>query len=889
MPEPPHAVVHRVSDADLSSSDECDDEVLADAAGPRLSPFEQVVTTCPPILESLLAFLPTQSILQLYHTSRHLRRFMGEYPLAWKSLSFRLPQPAVTLGSPHSDDSRERQSKQYALDALLIRVVMPMASRLKSLDLCNTAVSGVALVSRVLQPRVSTLEHLSVRGCKNVSIKYHIVPFLQLQNPANAHWLGKSDLALKSLYTYRCRHHRRRPYLPSSLVRRDSDSEPTHELIEICHQLGIWTDTAWCPTPGARCFRRKDYHSNRAAAGTTEVWVPFDRLWRSGNRIGGPNSENGSSGSSSTRPSGRLWEDADVGHEGEPLGAEDGPVGEGKYVPAHLRKSHRTFVEDVRCDGCNETILERCETCSIKMHCMGCRKTLCASCAFNRPIPSKRAKTRHSSGGAHGYAHRQGDRAGKFWWAAGATRSPNLMSEPQPGEDTDDSEEGGEAAQSAQPPPPPKLNMHWCCLEPIFSGGGGVAFLGPNISGEGSDRIRAVPLPRQRQYEDADFMNLLLAPNMKNTMLYEEIIGGNIDILPYLQQDSLDLQAQTCPRSLCQDCYRSFRWKVNCRKCKKPLCKEHDFRALKLRRCGFRELFTEREYVRSAPARLAAAASVHPRALELANLQIPDFRPPSAAPGDEDDSASTASLSDSAPLLATSLALPRAAPAPPSFSIPELPRRGLVAGTGARARSLSCSGLKRDEAARAGGFLEEQRRKMLLPGYGAHPVQWVGCGSYFCQATRPVGDVRARCAAEMRECGGCRVLVCEGCVKLNPSCPCQVCVGSFHCPACAKKPEIRARCVREEDLRMQEAKREGEKFARKKEADARVVADEVALSVQEFFEGAVWGAAGMVSAVIAAEEAAEDATEEAEWEDVDEGEEGGVAEGEGVVGEEMVG
>ncbi|GME48703.1 diphthamide biosynthesis protein [Neofusicoccum parvum] len=254
------------------------------SACPRRRDRDRILTTHPTIAESLLASLPTRSLIDLFHTSRHLRHFLAEYPLAWRTLSFRAPQPALGVNNPDGDalDGPARNAKQYALDALLIQVVVPFGTRLTSLDLCNTAVSGVRLVSRVLEPRVHTLQHLSVRGCKNVSIKYHLVPFLEPYVHPGSPWAKTTELALRSLYTYRCRHHRRRPYLPSSLMRRDSDSEPTHQLIEICHQLGIWTDTMWCTTPGGRCFRRKDYYSGRAAPGTNEVWVPFDRLWRSG-------------------------------------------------------------------------------------------------------------------------------------------------------------------------------------------------------------------------------------------------------------------------------------------------------------------------------------------------------------------------------------------------------------------------------------------------------------------------------------------------------------------------------------------------------------------------------------------------------------------------------
>ncbi|KAL1632158.1 hypothetical protein SLS56_003892 [Neofusicoccum ribis] len=617
------------------------------------SPFERILTTHPTIAESLLASLPTRSLIDLFHTSRHLRHFLAEYPLAWRTLSFRAPQPALGVNNPDGDalDGPARNAKQYALDALLIQVVVPFGTRLTSLDLCNTAVSGVRLVSRVLEPRVHTLQHLSVRGCKNVSIKYHLVPFLEPYVHPGSPWAKTTELALRSLYTYRCRHHRRRPYLPSSLMRRDSDSEPTHQLIEICHQLGIWTDTMWCTTPGGRCFRRKDYYSGRAAPGTNEVWVPFDRLWRSGNRLGPPDSDNPPAHSD-----GRMWEDAESGHDGEPLGTSTGwpHRGEGKDIPAHLRRSHRIFVDDIKCDQCGDAILERCEQCSIRMHCMGCRKTLCASCAFNRPIPRKRRKTNrafthlafgntnnlgmivssssNTSSIAQENAAEEEERkiSNRFWWAPGATRSPNLMSEIASDDDGSDSDEpgplhGGNPLAVMNVTTPPKLNMHWCCVEPVFSGGGGIVVLGPGVGGKGADKIRATPLPKGQQYEDPDFMSVLRSPELirelKNATLYEHVLGEQVDAVPYLQQDSLELQASTCPRSLCQDCYRTFRWKVACKACKKPLCKEHDFRALKVRKCGYRDLHLEREYLRThTPASIPPS---HP------DLHIPAYVPPS--------------------------------------------------------------------------------------------------------------------------------------------------------------------------------------------------------------------------------------------------------------------
>ncbi|TID20720.1 hypothetical protein E6O75_ATG05484 [Venturia nashicola] len=875
----------------------------------ELSPFERVFTSHPPVLESLLAQLPTRSILDLSHTSVYLRNFLQRYPLAWRTLSFRLPQPTVILGSPgiETPESKERQSKAYALDGLLIQKIIPHATILKSLDLCNTAVSGVALVSDVLNKRKSTLEHLSVRGCKNVSIKYHIVPFLQLNNPHHNPWAEK--LALKSLYTYRCRHHRRRPYLPSSLMRRDSDSEPTHELIDICHQLGIWTDTAWCPTPGARCYRRKDYHGTRATPGTLEVWVPFDRLWRSGNRIG-PSGEK--TVSQEHRPDGRLWEDNELGHDGEALGTEkDSARGEGKYLPSHLRQSHTVFVEDVKCQQCGDDILERCETCSIKMHCMGCRKTLCGSCAFNRPIPRSRTKPRQSTAMPpypDGFAmHGQGfadhmlfastyhspqprrpavnRQRNRYWWAPGATRSPNMMNELPDDSDSDDPDTMAMAFGNGSNFPllpipltmPLKLNMHWCCLEPAFSGGGGVNFLGPRLGGAGSDRYRAVPLPKKREYEDPDFIHSLVPPEniakLKNMRLYEEIIGENVDILPHLLRDSLELQTNTCPRSLCQECYKSFRWKVACRGCDRPLCKEHDFRGLKVRKCGYRDLETERDFMRNPPVDVPQE-----RREAWDRLRIPKFKATESGtstpmPGDEweDLGAETdgqmARINSIASSSAESSQLLLVPPVPsipgvpsdrPSSSITNfdmtatlatLPPRS-VPGPSAtpRQRSVSLSGLQ-DRAAVAtmhegvsAANMEEHRKRFLLPAQpgGCHPVQWQGCGAYFCQQDRPVGDIRGRCSVAMRECGECNVLVCEFCLtapNTPAQCPCSFCTSIYHCPVCAQKPAIKSQCVRGEELAAIEAARERERLSVKREVEARERADAVATAAGEFLEG----------------------------------------------------
>lgn len=824
------------------------------------SRFELLLSTYPPVLESLLAQLPTRSVLDLYHTSHYLREFLRHYPLAWKTLSFRLPPPPAPNESPQAN--ADRLSKAYGFESLLYNVLLPHATRLTSLDLCNTSVSGIALITHVVMPRIECLQHLSVRGCKSVSLKYHIVPFLEPYTVEGSGWRAK-DIALKSLYTYRCRHHRRRPYLPSSLARRDSDADPTHQLVEICHKLGIWTDTAWCPTPAGRCQRRKEYHDQRGGTLNREIWVPFDRLWRSSNRLGPAEG-----GNRNDANDGRLWETSETGQDGEPLGTADGNGtcrGEGKQVPAHLRRSHTLFVEDVRCAQCNDPILERCESCSIRMHCMGCRKTLCESCAFNRPIPRKRAKTRHFASSYFGSNSTLGSAlsqatgstssafdtqldeesdAPSFWWAPGATRSPNLMKESLTDDDSSDSDDAGNNLANGIPGIPgvrniPKLNMKWCCVEPLISGGGGVNVVGSSsgVSGPGASRIRAVPLPPKKQYLDPDFTPTFtpsdltkpsnpssdtpfpfireLRPN--GTYEFYPVTDNDVDILALLSQEAadMDLQARNCPRSLCNECYRSWRWKITCRACKTPLCKEHDLRGLKWRRCGYREANVERDYVRTWREREKEGGlgmrleipAFRPKggvgsgrtreqgeravvedgvvgAAEMANMQIPV---PTLQQPTSQHNAAASSSSSSTPISGSS------DNSTSSTNTTIMPFRPFATGPPAvgpsRPRSFSASGLRNSRSSHPTSLLAWSKASPnepslassgtnfynansmsqstgwltsgALPGGPRHPVQFEGCGAFFCQYPRPMGDNRLSCPAEIRVCTDCAVVCCE--------------------------------------------------------------------------------------------------------------------------------
>lgn len=811
-----------------------------------LSTFERVFTTHAPILESLLLQIPTDTLLQLYRASPYLRTFLRSYPTAWKYLSFRLFYPSGTQPPPGvgrvvlpgmtADPAvTPRHSQPYALDQLLMNVVVPYSPCLTSLELDNTAVSGQILISTVLHSRRETLEHLSVRGCKNVSLKYHIIPYLTmfgLQYDMDMERnLGSSPhtkrLALKSLYTYRCRHHRRRPYLSSSLLRKDSDSEPTHELVNLCHKLGIWTDTAWCTTPAGRCLRRRGYVSMRVPQGSPEVWVVFDRLWRSKNWIGQIDQT-----SRSSKRDGKLWEHEEIGCYGEPLGTGEGGVfGEGKMRPAHLRRSHTQFVENIRCDNCCEVIAERCEQCSILMHCVGCRKTLCASCAYERPYPRLQP---NSSSSAESDAH-------KFWWAPGATTSPCLMQDP-PVLDPTENNDNNDPFNPIPLAPYPAIKFHWCCTEPIFSGGGGISIGTP---GRDVDLVRAVPLPKGQGWEDLEYSANEWSKTFPKYAYGDpkkpdySLETGHIAMMKWLL-GSPNRQVSPCPRNLCQECYDSPQWKVHCKSCSKPLCIEHDLRGLRLRICGYRDLALEKLAIqnRSGPGPQNASSSVV-AANSTPGFQLP-YRPQRLA----DSTAS--SFSDSHPADGLVDLDNPALQNPADSVLPTISHasRSLSATNSNRSRSSSPSSVDFDPS-------------LEVP-------KWQGCQSFFCPQYRAVGDQRQRCHSVLRECTTCSVYVCQDCISMNPPCHCSYCEINYRCPNCRKLRENDGTCRRIEE---EEKARRERQWKKDKEVLEKILekkmADEMAGFAHQFFDS-LFGQAPELGEEQGEADAAEDSDEEVE-------------------------
>lgn len=777
-----------------------------------ISRFEQILANNPPVLSSLVAQLPTESILSLYHTSTFLKSLFKHSPTSWRYMSWRLHQPSPQQPTPNSNTAVQgRQSSNYALDQLLMYVVVPFSTRLTSLVLDNTAVSGATLFQTVMILRKDTLEHVSVRGCKNVSLKYHINPWLTmhamaLEQPQELRPLELQKLALKSLYTYRCRHHRRRPYLPSSLNRKESDSEPTHELVLTCHKLGIWTDTAWCTTPGARCYRRRGYVSMRANQDPREVWVVYDRLWRSRNWLGLPPNKETTAKTKKRKRDGRMWEE-EPAFAGEPIGLGD----EGKDVPVHLRRSHLQFVEDIHCSNCSEPILERCEQCSVTMHCSGCRKTLCASCAFDRPYLRNQNAT--------------DEEKAKFWWAPGCAVSPCSMQDVDP------------AAPGApnQPNTLPNINLKWCCTEPVFSGGGGITLGSASQSSE-TDRLRAAPLPTGPQYEDAEF-SLHHEPDDTHDIMHPLSRSGAsgpggrwaslAEMFRYGAQINMHEELDSIPRMLCETCYSSEPWRIKCKACSVALCLKHDVKEKqRVRICGYKDLSVEKQEL---IARIKATKLFKTLWLKRKEQQKQD--------ADKAKTSEAQKVMEEAQLALAANVLLEDAKSASSSSVPEnlfpLDTRNSGASTFTSQplnltegeflpRPLSPGSNSTGPLSRSSSPAPSMRSNTATPepsksndGQGQSSIMssnWRGCQAFFCAAMRTAGDHRRRCSAVMRQCQDCKVYVCDDCVTgLDKSCQCKGCrlpdgevdpvsggTAAFFCPNCRYNRILSKKCKRKQ-------------------------------------------------------------------------------------------
>lgn len=475
-------------------------------------------------------------------------------------------------------------------------------------------------------------------------------------------------------------------------------------------------------------------------------------------------------------------------------------MGEGKMVPAHLRRSHTQFVQNVKCDNCFEEILERCEQCSILMHCVGCRKTLCASCAYERPYLH-----RGSSGASVG--NNSASPSNSLWWAPGATLSPSSMQDPISNPMDNNPFHG--APQTAHP----ALKFHWCCTEPIFSGGGGISIGTPSRD---VDQVRAVPLPRGQGWEDLEYTVSEWSktfpkyaygdPNKPDYSLET----GHLAMMKWLLGPP-NRQVSPCPRNLCQECYDSPQWKVHCKSCSKPLCIEHDLRGLRLRICGYRDLAFEKMTIQKRVA-VNPASSSDASLGQLAGYDLP------LRPHRPQDSTNSSFIDDpQGDVFADdNVSEPPTGDQSTHSLFPRNPIRSYSAPPSNHSGSSSPSSVSFESTFEA--------------------PRWQGCQSFFCPQVRAAGDQRQRCPSYLRECKICAVYVCSECVATNPPCKCSYCEENYLCPNCMKVRAHDGTCRRREE---EKARRE-----RKWKKDMQVlegilelkVANEVAEFAGQFFD-----------------------------------------------------
>jgi len=319
---------------------------LSNELYPNLSKFEVLLTIYTPILECLSNHLNTFDKLRLTHVSPHLRRLCHSYPSFWAHPDFHL---VVREGGGYDTYGI---GKVYNLDALLS--ILPFEGRLVSLNVDWTAITGHYLF-KLVDKCAATLQHLSVRGCRKVSIKHHIVPHFvhqhliepytissspELAGTGSGGWETRRERpvrALKSLHAWKARGVRRKPFL---IDRKEADGdEPTRYLTTLAAALGIFVDAGLCSTPKLRCPRRREI-TRRIRE---KYCVPFDRRWRETN------------------------------------------TAVTELVPSLLK---RGLGRNVNCDNCGDPVGERCEACAVAMHCSNCAKTLCHACSWNLPFSS---------------------------------------------------------------------------------------------------------------------------------------------------------------------------------------------------------------------------------------------------------------------------------------------------------------------------------------------------------------------------------------------------------------------------------------------------------------------------------------------------------------------
>ena len=482
------------------------------------------------------------------------------------------------------------------------------------------------------------------------------------------------------------------------------------------------------------------------------------------------------------------------GYNGEPLGCEPQQGhGEGKTQTTHLRQSHRKFIENITCQDCEAPILERCEHCSIRMHCMGCRKTFCENCAFSRPLPcAKPPRSTISESDAGNDTTKK-----PYWWAPGQMRNPNLMKqEVLPSTSAENSNIPNSTVT-------PALKMQWCCLKPMFSNGGSITFVGPGMTGSAINHVHTAPLPPGEGYEDAELSRLRQSDKTSGSVIDCPVLPGcsprlkHYQMLHWLLYGMESKDQSPCPRSLCHDCWQTPGWRAACQSCKEPFCFAHDLRGLSMRICGYKDLSTEKSFLEGSSEfrKVLEASEKSTVALnttrEKTKCTIREYlnvltKLPELSQRFKDK---YAHLINSFPLggpntlvLNPEVLLGEAASELKETSIEGelLKMLDLIIST-----PISNTG---DEST---------KRTEPQPN-----DSWLGCGSFLCPKYRSIGDHRPRCTAAAQQCTLCEVHVCPDCLAQNSRCDCAYCKDHYSCPNCVKTlKDLCKKAEEEEEVR----------------------------------------------------------------------------------------
>jgi hypothetical protein len=361
----------------------------------------------------------------------------------------------------------------------------------------------------------------------------------------------------------------------------------------------------------------------------------------------------------------------------------------------------------------------------------------------------------------------------------------------------------------------PALKFHWCCTEPVFTGGGGISLSGV---GRDLDRLRAAPLPRRQGWEDPEFSSNEWSKSFPKYAYGDpkkpdySLARGHAEMMRWLLGPP-EYEPSSCPRNLCQECYDSPQWKVHCKSCSRPLCMEHDLRGLRLGICGYRDLNREKEdltYPGQPPNANPTSAAGSARVATVATFAA--VAAPSNLP-ESQSSPDQSQLDDAVPSSPIAFSSPIAAP-------PKLLPDHISTRQTSPAVSNNHTGSSSPSV-----YFEASPE---VP-------KWHGCLSFFCPSFRVLGDQRQRCASVLNECTSCRVRVCQDCIQTNPPCTCSYCQNNYLCPNCLRDKVRDGTCRRADEEKAKREERRKQDMDRFALALERNLANEVAGFAGQFF------------------------------------------------------